>query len=277
MKRKFSLYLLSFFICLFLLGACNKTPPIAPTVNDEDLVFFMDKPQNDTPTNFSPSENFAIANGIIRKSGIYRAESIGTVTAGITQHVKTIKKINNKDCFFESVSYSPIIKIAEQKFFNGEKIYCRTGKNISKDCSVKNWNDNIEEIDKDNYKNSYGREPYEISKYIINADTIESEELVSNENGLYTFKFSLKPEASNNIQFEIKTLSDSPDYPVFSYINLTVVMDSNWIIKKIESSEEYKITIKVLGKITCKTHYEETFEDIGNSNLIISEKSTFIK
>ena len=57
---------------------------------------------------------------------------------------------------------------------------------------------------------------------------------------------------------------------------MTITFDYKWRISKIETVEEYKITLSGLGVVTCKATLTENIRNI-NKSLNISESSFFNK
>lgn len=261
-----------------LISLDDNAPAPLPETNTELLPPPpIEQPIDKTPEDYTPLENLAIASDKIKKAGIYRTETSGTVTALgniYQQKVKTYKKVYNNECFVQSASFSSIKKTAEQQYFNGAEILYRKGSDIDKDCNVRTW-DTTKTYLKEDFLRDYGCEPFAITKYMINDQTIKSSDMSKDESGNYLLTFELtdfENSAANMIR-EIKTQSGAKEYPSFDQIKITVTMDSDWTVIKIQTEENYKI--KMFISLTCSTLFEEVFSNIGNTQMTINEKEYF--
>ncbi len=274
------------FSFLFIATGCfnNKSDnSINEVVEKSDLeTTYLDKPSTGRPKSQTKMDNIFIALNSLNNASYYESESSGEVIAKksvklTTQSVKNRRIITPSASFNESISISTFVKVAEQLYMTNDTILKRDASSVS-DSGV-SWKNGTNNLSQEQYKKDYGYSFKNPSRYVINEKTIISDIEVLN-NGIgrkYTYKFSLDPKiAPYYYKTSIKKLSGSTSEPHFNYINMTITFDYKWRISKIETVEEYKITLGGLGVVTCTATLTENIRNI-NKSLNISESSFFNK
>lgn len=243
---------------------------------------YLDKPSTGRPKSQTEMNNIFIALNNLKNASYYESESSGEVVAKksvklTTQSVKNRRIITPSASFSESISISTFVKVAEQLYVADDTILKRDASSVS-NSNVK-WKNNATNLSQEQYKKDYGYSFIDPTRYIINEKTIISDIEVLN-NGIgrkYTYKFSLDTNiAPYYYKTSIKKLSGSNSEPKFNYINMTITFDYKWRISKIETEEEYKITLSGLGTVTCTATLTENIRNI-NRSISISESSFFNK
>lgn len=233
-------------------------------------VNILDKPNSGSPFDFSPSENLAIAAGVIYNSEAFEAVQEGKVMAdlGITkypQDVYNVRKVNKTEIFSEARSISSMKKVAEQKYYKNDMYLLRTAAKVSGNDVV--WSDTINSMDEQTYRMRYGALPRELCKYIVNDETILSYETVSAVEGGDEFVYSFilnESKSTLNYKQEMKTMAGASVAPTFESVKLTIYIDNEWNVRKIISEDVYNIAIPVLGSLKCSSVLTETFNYIGD-------------
>lgn len=270
---------------LFVISGCfNKSSEnVNAAVSKSDLeTTYLNKPSNGKPKSQDEMDNIFIALNVLKNASYYESESSGEVVAKksvklATQTVNSRRIITPEASFNESISISTFVKVAEQVYSDGDKFLKREANKVS-GSNVK-WNNKVSAFTNTQYKQSYGYYFSDPSRYVINEKTIIGDiEVVNNGIGRkYTYKFNLDPSiAPYYYKKSIKKLSGSSTEPIFKYIQMSITFDYKWRISKIETVEEYSITMGVLGKVNCTATLVENFKNI-NKNISIDEASFFNK
>lgn len=255
------------------LHADNAYKPVEKVAN---IIVMQDKPDTGTPADFDVLTNIAIANQILYTANYFEGSSYGEVKASIaTQKVYNKRKVKDGDVFMQSVSTSPFVKIADQKYVSGGTYLYRDGSNIKGDTADFG---EVKEMSENGYLQKYGIVPREIAKYVIDETTVLSavvESFPASGTGDYVFRLELDPALSTVYYAnEVRTLSGATaQYPQFESVSVTVTMDSDWIVKSFSVDETYVIDKPF--KVTCTASLTETFSDIG-AGLDIPEAEPFL-
>lgn len=280
MKKVVQLILI--FSFLFVLTACNNDSNVNNINKDSLQTMYLAKPLSGRPKSQKEIDNIFIALNVLKDASYYESESSGEVVAKkavklATQSVNNRKIITPDASFSESISISSFVKVAEQLYeSNGEFLKREASKVTS--SSVK-WENSASYISDSEYKKNYGYCFSDPTRYIINEQTIIGDiEVINNGIGRkYTYKFNLDPVvAPYYYKTSIKKLSNSSSEPVFKYIEMQITFDYKWRISKIETKEEYSVTISPLGSVDCTSTLVENFSNI-NKSISIEEASFFNK
>ncbi|MBO4323274.1 MAG: hypothetical protein J5836_01285 [Clostridia bacterium] len=242
-------------------SACGDE--ITPVSDDSDKGQYLNAEEDKTAADYSAKENLYIAASKLASAGGFRAETEGESRslAGITNAVRTRRIVLNGVVFKESRSYSSLVKLASQTYVSGENYLVRDKKSMSSIDSVV-WKDEVTRLTRSEFLNNYGLVQDGISSYVLNDDTILSAEKISEEGGVFTFKYSLDTiKATEKIKYEMVYSAGASSFPEFKYAEMTVKMTADWTVKSIHYDSEYVIT-KII-KATCTESLTETFYDIG--------------
>lgn len=243
---------------------------------------YLEKPSTGRPKSQTEINNIFIALNTLKNASYFESDSSGEVVARksvklATQSVKNRRIVTPSAAFSESISISTFVKVAEQLYETSDTILKREANSVS-DSGV-SWKNKVNNITDSQYKKDYGYSFIDPTRYVVNEKTIISDIEVLN-NGIgrkYTYKFKLDPKvAPYYYKASIKKLSGSTSDPKFNYINMTITFDYKWRISKIETVEEYKITLGGLGTVTCTATLTENIRNI-NKSISISESSFFEK
>lgn len=284
MKKVVQCILIIAFI--FGISGCAKDNVSAETnvTNKSQLeTTYLPTPVSSRPKSQKEIDNVFIALNLLKQAEYYESESSGEVIAKKSSMKLTTQKVENKriitpsSAFSQSISISTFVKVAEQLYVKNDAILKREAKKVS--SSKVEWGNSVSKLSQKEYDDSYGYSFVDPSKYVINEDSIIGDiEVVNNGLGRkFTYKLNLKPEiAAYYYKTSIKELSGSTVEPTFKYIQMLMTFDYKWRMTKIETVEEYTISLSGLGKVTCVATMTETFKNI-NKPISISEESFFSK
>lgn len=275
-----SILILVFTITIF---GCSKEAPSYDNVDINSLqTTYLKKPSKGRPKAQDPLDNIFIALNTLKEATYYKSISSGTVKAkkAITladQSVDTTRIITPDATFVETKSISSFVKVAEQLYITDDLILKRDSKKASKDTVV--WKNDVTELTTSKYLKDYGYSSNDPIRFVINEQTIISDiEIITNGIGRkYTYKFSLDPLLSTYYyRTNVKNTAGANDYPTFKKIEVTMTFDYKWRMTKIETYEEYSISVSGIGNVNCEATLTETFKNI-NKETKIEQESFFEK
>ena len=227
-------------------------------------------PAEGDPSMYSPQENIAITMGVVQQLKGYTSTTTGVVRAKLgfidyEQQVSNKRIADGNDVFTEAVSRSALKKVGEQKYYSdGSDILVRKAVKIDDD-SVQ-WAEDVYAITQEEYLQNYGASPKALTAYIINDSTVVSARLLQSDNDSYTFEYELNAaEAAAYYCREVKTMGGASEYPVFHSVTLTLTIDSAWRPLRLERTENYDISIPLIGNANCTGELTEIFGDFSQT------------
>lgn len=275
-----SILIIVFTITIF---GCSKEAPSYENVNIDSLQnTYLEKPVKGRPKSQDPINNIFIALNTLKTANYYKSSASGQVVAKkavtlATQNVNTNRIITPNATFVETKSISSFVKVAEQLYITDSKVLKRDAKKASSDSVT--WNNSATSLSNDAYLQEYGYSSKEPTRYIINESTIISDiEVLCNGTGRkYTYKFSLDPILSTYYyRTNVKNTAGASDYPIFKKIEMTMTFDYKWRMTRIQTYEEYSISMSGIGKVNCEATLIETFKNI-NQQVSIEQEAFFKK
>lgn len=268
---------------VLLIVGCSKDTPSIENIDEDTLqTTYLQTPVKGRPKSQDPLDNIFIALNILKDASYYQSFSTGKIVAKkaitlTTQSLETNRTITPSATFNETKTYSTFVKIAEQIYETKDTIIKREASKVSSD-SV-SWQNNASNLTHDQYLKNYGYFPSTPSRFVINEKTIISDiEIVTNGIGRkYTYKFYLDPQiATYYYKINVKNIADADSYPTFEKIEMTMTFDYKWRMTRIETYEEYSISVSGLGTVNCEASITETFKNI-NKSVSIEQESFFKK
>ena len=271
-------------ITVFLVTTTSCTKKEAEIFTPENSSIYettyLEKPKNQRPRSQEPIDNIFIALNTLKQADYYESETYGEIDAKkkiklTTQTLNNSRIITPNATFSELTSISTFVKAAEQFYITNDKAIKREAKKVTSNSTQ--WSNQVSTLTHEQFIQTYGYLPSDPIRYIINKDTIIDDiEIIANGIGRkYTYKFNLDPKiATKNYSINVKTIANSTELPQFNSIEVTMTFDYKWRMTKIITKEEYTITMKGLGKVTCLATLTETFKNI-NRQINIQEKDFF--
>ncbi|MDE7106968.1 MAG: hypothetical protein K2O39_01450, partial [Clostridiales bacterium] len=272
----------------------------------ETIVMESKPPATGTPADYDLLTNLQYTAYRIHHSKYFKGYTEGRVSADIgvgsyTQYLTNTRVVYNQNIVFtETISSSSLKSLAEQKYADNGIIIYRGADKI--DGNKATFSKKASQMSYEQYSKNYGTVPNQLSKYIINKNTILAvkdenaakaptlnsngdgdgvsfdvpERLVPNADGNYVFTLTLDPtESSLYYRNEVRTLGGADQNPKFYSVKITVTVNSEWIPISTRTLEEYDIEIPVLGAMRCNGDNLETFSMIDDENGEIPEKAFF--
>lgn len=261
---------------------CSKEAPSYDNVDvDTLLTTYLEKPTKGRPKSQDPIDNIFIALNTLKEATYYKSISNGTVKAkkamvNINQSVDTTRIVTPSATFVETKSISSFVKVAEQLYITDEIVLKRDSKKATSESVT--WQNNTSKLTIAQYLQDYGYSSNDPIRFIINEQTVKDDiEIITNGTGRkYTYKFSLDPLLSTYYyRTNVKNTAGASDYPTFKKIEVTMTFDYKWRMTRIETYEEYSITMNGIGTVNCEASLTETFKNINKETRI--EQESFFK
>ncbi len=316
-RRKIIIYIIATILILGIVSGFSD--PFLPdnTVYKasvgETIVAEKVPPASGTPADHDLMSNLQFAAYKLHHSTYFRAETDGTVIADIgfttyTQKLTNTRVVLNEDTVFaETISSSSLKSLAEQKYVDNGIIIYRPSTKVSNGKAT--FANTAYPMTYEEYANGYGTVPNQLSKYIIDPQTITAvrddnatvkqqsdarrtvaladeaesdgidyyipENLVPDADGNYCFTLTLDPETSTRYyRNEVRTLGGADQNPKFHSAQVTVKIAPDWTPITVTTVENYDIAIPVLGAMNCTGTNIETFYDV-NSQGDLPERDFF--
>ena len=221
---------------------------------EESDSFEKERPTSGNPLDYTPKENAAICNWVIRHTSEFKTVTTGTVKAKVAvinynQDIHNTRIVTKDGCYIETISDSSLVHVYEEKFLQNDQVVVR-----------KNHTDKYSTITQEVFLEKYGWHPTEFQAYILNEDTIKEATIEKNGSN-YTLTLTLDPYTSTpKKQRETKTVGGAKEYPTYKETVLTITLTDNWTPVEVDTYEVYDIQMPGIGSITCKCNMEEIIE-----------------
>ncbi len=279
----------------------------------ETIVAELAPPSEGTPQDFDALSSLKFAAYKLHHSTFFRGETDGVAVADIgiatyEQRLRNTRVVKGENTVFaETVSSSSLKNVGEQKYADNGIIVYRPS--VSVKNGVAKFSDTAYRMTYEAFADGYGTVPNQLSKYIINEDTILSvvdenavsvaaknapravsedgaeggtldyyvpQELVPDENGNYMFTVTLDPESSTRYyRNEMRTLAGADKHPKFYSATVTIEIDGEWNPIRVTTVENYDIAIPVIGAMNCTGTNVETFYQLNDPDGVVPEQDFF--
>lgn len=250
--------------CMVYVVNYDDTPDVLVVPPDSELISTLaQRPDSGTPADFDARQNLYISAGELQRSGSFSACATGATTSmGIEQKVSALRTVVGDSVFKQSASFSSLVKFGQQRFVSDGNYLLRNHSSISSLDNIE-WQNTASKITEQSFKDMFGYIPTGLTGYVLNDNTILDAQEVSEEDGLYTFRYTLDTTvAPYFVLYEMRTSAGTKGFPTFQEANLIVTMDDNWQVKTVTTDCRYKVAM--LGGLECKESLTETFYDIGS-------------
>lgn len=287
MKKKFKGRILINIVAIVLLGVFSGyfvgtyyannhlggvTADLIPSEEElrDDVNLVINANKGKTIDQISATDNFVIAEDKIYQHQNVKKICTGTVTAaGVTQTLIATRIKNSDNYFGEEISCktgSIGVNYAQRFYYTEgvDEIPLFNGTDITSEGAT--WKPEADEVHTmESFRGIMGISPKYFQNYIVSSKTVISQNyLGKTEEGNYRFSLVMNTTNSvKNYMYKIKVTSGGTEFPVFVNCVVTFEIDDNWNFVKIEYDEEYKVSIKVIGRVTTTAKLTETFEYDG--------------
>lgn len=272
MKKLFRIIAVSVSLITVLFATgCGKN---LDKLNKEGESTVIEETKNTTPKDYSPKENLYIAAGKAIKNASYTYTASGSIIAK-KSFIKYTQKVEEKfwklngELLCQSLTKSPIVKSGYQTFISGEEVAIRA----VDDVNAPTWEEKFECTTKMEFGVKYGVFPEDITNYILNDDTITLAELTQENEGTFTFRFEVDTQTAT-VAYKIKMLryGDLAEYPNFETCSFTLVIDDEWNVLSVKTSDVYTVKYAIIGTVKCTSEIERIY---GVAPESIPEKDIF--
>ncbi len=263
-----------------LFGKSGVTDIVAPTETSSTM---LSRPEGKTVADYLSDDgganarfNLYVAQKVLADYGSFESVTTGSTSSmGVNQEIYSVRKVSGETVFKESRSFG-IKKIGDQRFSYGGKYFYRAvdGGQYFNDGALSSegkitWPATPKTITEEKYLDRYGCVANGLSAYILRDETIKKAEFLNYDEstGLYSFEYTLNVGSGSNagatyyVLHEMKTNAGTKTYAEFESAVMTVFMDENWTVRKIESRARYKVPL--LGGVNCDEKMTETFDKFG--------------
>ena len=208
--------------------------------------------QNKTPLDFSPVDNFVLAEYNSTLADSFTAIGVGKVISmGVTQTIYSGKKYDGNKYTFESIS-NGMVPVASCDVLNkgANSIAVYSGSNATDSGATWTYNN---DMSTDQYELEVGNLPSVIQPYIISDKTVDSStEVVYDEaTGHYSFTLNLH-KIFSVIKYakQVKRTGGLGSFPEFNSISQEITIDKDWNLISINVTESYKAVAFGMA-VTC--------------------------
>lgn len=236
--------------------------------NEDEFENFLSQAnsQGKKPTDFTPAENFALAEYHSSLASSWTAIGYGEIQTVLTQSLYSEKKYNGEKATFVNISMSSLVKVAKcyEYFDNASSVNVFNGQDPQKDTAT--WNASGEKSVSE-FKNEMGNLPNVIQPYIISDKTIidgndKSNVVYDDLTGNYSF--TIKLDTVSSVLYyvrQVKATGGLGEYPKFYSIEQTITIDKDWNLVSIEIKDKYDAIVGIKASCTgyLKNYY--TFND----------------
>lgn len=215
------------------------------------------------------------------QTGNTNGKSTSFLGTKIEQKVVSYKIKDNNTMFFETYTYSSIVKIAQQRLENNvDDIHAyrssSSGVSVSTDDSGNhdgsaNFGDGLTKQTAEEYTNTFGHSMFGIVSYDVTAENYSQSIVSSSKNeaadGEYSYNYvvSLSDSdttinASKGYAVEMHQISGFA--PTFKSANFTVTVNEDGSIKSISVNEQYQIKV-LASKFNCTSVFTTYFTKLN--------------
>ena len=198
------------------------------------------------PDDVSPAIAYQVAEKVMKESTRYeaRGRTLVDTSAGVHQESSTIDRRNGDDLYFGFTTYSPVVKVSMQSYFNiGGDVNIQNGTPTDGTVEHVNWSNSVDEFTWEEYKDYFGRYANESSCFLVSTRTVRESSAVERDGDLYKFTVVLDPELSTigYVKQIGNTAGVNPALVVFNYATLTIWLDEDFKFVKQKKSESYSL------------------------------------
>ncbi len=284
---RFSFLLL--LAALLLLSGCEKSAEAVATEaplrgeypeTDHGTPVFVNAvcaPQEgDDPLTLSGVENVLRISYVLQHEENYSLEGHGTVKTKVafisySQDVEVYKDYRLGVLLEIDITKSALKNDAWQTCYVENTALIRgaaDGKN-GWDGRNTEWTDGDPEVfTREEYRKQYGLFGFELSNYILNADTVDAwTDTVDNGDGTYTLTvFPNVTAATGDAIRRMKTMGGLDKDPVFKEAAITVTFDRSWRVLSMHLDENYSVKLGIINSDDCRAETDYVFS-YGNADV----------
>ena len=219
------------------------------------------------PSSWSVLENLQYASYYLDTNRGWKAVTTGNVSSNagvnVTQGVKNIRIVENDYMFQQAISYSNMVSVASQKFYNGQKAFIRNGSCSSLDDAT--FGDQVSTVEYSYIYQKYGFLPNQLNSYYYGEESIlDTSKVILQPDGNYLISVDLDLEYGPiNSRREVVTNGGAEGFPTYSLVHADITITPEWKVLQIDTHDKYVLNKNIgLGVIaaSCDSYLTETFE-----------------
>lgn len=244
----------------------KQTPNVNKPFDMENMTEAKDVPTDgSSPKDYSILENIQFASGYLKNNRNWKAITTGDVKSNagvnVTQQVYNTRIVNANYMYQEAISYSSLVKVATQKFYNSEKVFIKNGN--PKSLNDVSWGNNVTPVTYEYIYTNYGFAPDQLNSYYYAEESLLDSSTMEEVDGNYVLHVDLNETGAINSRREVVTMGGALDNPNYTMIHADIMITPEWKVLSIDASESYSIKKNIgLGVVTatCNSILSESFE-----------------
>lgn len=279
MKRRFRI--LSLLTLILLLAGCGKEGAVEFThpVKEDQLNKNYGTPafvnavkapsEGDDPLSLTGVENVFRIGYVLQHAENYSVDGVGTVKTKVafisyTQEVETYKDYARGAMVQIDLTKSSIVSNAWETCYVGDVAMIRGAAGGKKTWDGRNteWDEGDPEIfSREEYREEYGLFGFELSNYILNAETIDDWS-PARDNGDGTYAQTVYPNltaATGECVRRMKKMGGLEKDPVFKEAAITLTFDRSWRLLSMHIEEVYSVKIGIINSDNCRASTDYTY------------------
>ncbi len=241
-----------FFFSLFVLFGCKDNRRLDNEENKEinyqnllDADFDVDKYEiEEIP--------FVFLEKLARLDNYTKTTKGQTIAKKLITYTQIIDNVyNHKDKHLITKSTSSLRNVYHEAYFKEDIISYKLKEE-----------DDFSDISYEDYQSKYGYLPYgyNLEGYNISKESIKEIKKIED----CKYHIILDNEiATNDVKIQMKEYGNLNDYPIFSLIEMDIIMNKDFNPISIILKSEYEIDIPILGKTKCAQEYTVNYEING--------------
>lgn len=277
---------LALLLCLLVLSTllfgCEKNEPAETTARpvkedeiekDHGIPVIVNESapplEGEDPLALTGIENVMRIAYVLQHAENYTLEGRGTVKTKVafisyTQDVEVYKDYRLGVLLEVDITKSSVKNDAWQTCYVGETAMIRGAADGKSSWDGRNtvWTDEDPAVfTREEYREQYGLFGFELSNYILNADTIDSwSDVTDNGNGTYTQTVCPNlTAATGDCIRRMKTMGGLDKDPVFKEAAITLTFDANWRILSLHLEENYSVKLGIINSDNCRAETDYVY------------------
>lgn len=284
---------LALFLCLLVLSAllfgCEKNEPAETTARpvkedeiekDHGIPVIVNESapplEGEDPLALTGIENVMRIAYVLQHAENYTLEGRGTVKTKVafisyTQDVEVYKDCRLGVLLEVDITKSSVKNDAWQTCYVGDTAMIRGAADGKTAWDGRNtvWTEEDPAVfTREEYREQYGLFGFELSNYILNADTIDSwSDVTDNGNGTYTQTVCPNlTAATGDCIRRMKTMGGLDKDPVFKEAAITLTFDANWRLLSLHLEENYSVKLGIINSDNCRAETDYVYA-YGNADV----------
>lgn len=232
--------------------------------NEDEFSNFVNvaKANGKKPTDFTPAQNFALAEYHAKQANTWTAIGNGNISTIVQQSLYSEKKYNGNKSTYVNISVSSVVAVSKCfEYFDGaNEVNVYNGSNPTANSAT--WTETTPQTTEE-FKSKMGNLPNAIQPYIISDKTItdgNTKDNVKYDQITGNYSFTIQLDNVTSVLYyarQTKATGGLGAYPVFHSIIQTIEIDSEWNLVSIEIKDKYDAIVGI--KVECSGYLKNYY------------------